>query len=66
MTDEQKTHMSKAWDVIKNAWDSLDYVPDCPSCKGTGNAPDYLRSEIVYWKGHEVTVCSHCRGRGKV
>jgi DnaJ-class molecular chaperone len=51
---------------ISVVWKSLDYVPDCPSCKGTGNAPDYMRSETVFWKGQEVIVCAQCRGRGKV
>ena len=56
----------KIIETLKNVWASLDYVPNCPSCKGTGNAPDYMRSETVFWKGAEVIVCSQCRGRGKV
>ena len=52
-------------------WDSLDYVPDCPMCGGTGDRPKPGRENMfftyqVYWKGRLYAVCAQCEGKGKV
>lgn len=41
-------------------------LPDCPSCKGTGEAPVNQIDDIVYWKGRQVRVCYQCKGAGKI
>jgi DnaJ-class molecular chaperone len=43
----------------------MDKVPDCPNCKGTGEAVNGW-PELVWWKGRQVTVCHQCKGAGKV
>ncbi len=50
--------------ALKELWEALDKVPDCPMCKGTGAPIDW--PERVYWKGVLVLVCSQCKGAGKV
>lgn len=50
---------------VRGAWRSLNDVPDCPQCKGSG-APVNGFTEIVYWQGQQVEVCATCEGRGKV
>jgi DnaJ-class molecular chaperone len=55
----------KLTERIKEVWRSLDYVPDCPVCKGTGE-PSGPWTEKVWWKGKLVEVCHNCKGRGKV
>ncbi len=44
------------------AW--LNSVPDCPRCKGTGEAQG-LYLEWVWWKGQRVCACDCCGGSGK-
>ena len=61
-----KTVARKIWKKTKDVWNSLDYVPNCRVCNGTGRPTDYMSAETVFWKGEEVIVCSSCRGRGKV
>ncbi len=34
--------------------------PACPSCKGSGQAPEWNGAAMV------VIVCSHCKGDGRV
>jgi len=50
---------------IRDAWKALDRVPDCPQCKGSGNAGSGF-DVVVFWRGQEVCVCATCEGSGKV
>ena len=54
--------------AIRRVWRSLDYVPNCRACGGTGNVNPKWRAfaEQVYWKGQLYTVCHNCKGTGKV
>jgi DnaJ-class molecular chaperone len=67
-SNNKVSRMAALRQAIRDIWDHLDYVPDCPMCKGTGEytgAP-YQYSAQVYWKGKQVTVCDQCNGSGKV
>jgi len=54
--------------MLLDCWEALDKVPDCPSCKGTGEptGKNKVWAEPVYWKGQIVYVCHQCKGAGKV
>jgi hypothetical protein len=59
--------MTKPW--FKHAWQAFcewgNSVPDCPSCRGTGEDCGRL-GDYVYWKGKLHLVCFQCKGSGKV
>jgi hypothetical protein len=54
--------------AIQKAWKALDYVPNCPDCKGTGYpSGDYGGvHDTVFWRGQPEIVCYRCKGAGKV
>jgi len=58
----------KILEILKELWDALDYVPDCPACHGTGRPthPYENWAQTVLWHGKPVKVCHNCMGAGKV
>lgn len=56
--------MNRIWAWLKAVWQALDYVPDCPMCKGSGESIEW--EDNVYWHGTSMRVCDQCKGAGKV
>ena len=54
--------------LLKRIWKSLDIVPNCPACHGTGEPTGQWVNwaDSVWWKGQIEKVCHNCRGKGKV
>lgn len=60
--------MSKIRQFFKELNEAMSKIPDCPSCRGTGEAHDDVTGvgDWTYWKGQKVPVCYQCKGAGKV
>lgn len=52
---------------LKDIWNFLDYILDCPECRGTGEPyTNTWNYEYVWWKGKQILVCDRCHGSGKI